>query len=461
MYSNVNEIASRYDSKEILDLETRVDCYTWCYPINLGDVNPLEIWKENSNVKMYPKRMTLYIHVPYCKFICSMCPFTHEPLNLEKLNAYVEALLKEIKLYAKHNLSKKVKISSIYFGGGTASLLKEEHIEAILSMIYKKYNVMSDCEITLECHPRTVDNNYLENIKKLGINRVTFGIQSFNQKFLDSLKLHQKVDQSIETIKRATQVGFKTVAMDLMYNFPDQKLEDLSNDIDKALDLGVQGISFYALDSEVRELDDVKQKQNILLDEKKMFNYIYDRMQEANFVQVAQPDYSLRGHENKQIMDLWGSPQCQNLGFGAGAFSESFNGFTWANVHHPDKYISMMNQNRFPVLMGKKWSLDDAISRFPALGVRCLKLDLNIFDDMFDVKFKDIYKYEIQLLKRYEYIEIKDNTLSITQKGKFYIDNISKCFFNLSNRGKTQLWGCNLRDVMPNNEYSFESLIQK
>jgi oxygen-independent coproporphyrinogen-3 oxidase len=459
MYSTVDDIENRYDRKEILDLEERVDCYTWCYPLKLGEFNPLEVWNKNDKIPMNSKQMTLYVHVPFCKFICSMCPFTHDPLNPAKLDLYVDSVIKEIELYSNHPLCNELEVSSIFFGGGTASVLSPEHIGNILATMKRKFNVLDDSDITVECHPMTVNKDYLYALKKSGVNRVTFGVQSFDQRNIDKLKLHQVPSESIKVITSALEVGFKTVAIDLMYNFPDQEIKDLAADIDKALEIGVQSISFYALDPEVRGLTTLKSKQKDLEEEKEMFNYIFKRMSEATFIQVAQPDYALQGHENKQIKDLWGSPQCQNLSFGAGAFSESFNGFTWANSHNPDEYMAMIQDGKFPVLMGQKWSYDDALSRYPALGVRCLKVDMKKFEEIFSVKFEDVYKYEIELLKHYGYIEISNDLLIITQKGKFFIDNISKCFFNLSNRGKTQLWGCNLRELKPKETYEFKNLL--
>ncbi|KGO15603.1 hemin receptor [Clostridium botulinum] len=461
MYSTVNDIQNRFDRKEILDLGKRVDCYTWCYPLRLGDFNPLEVWKKNDSVPMNSKQATLYVHVPFCKFICSMCPFTHEPLKPQNLDLYVDSIIKEIELYSSNSLSKELEVSSIFFGGGTASVLSPKHIDSILKTMKSRFDILSDCDITVECHPMTVGKDYLASLKACGVNRVTFGVQSFNKENIDSLKLHQIPFKSIKVIKNALEVGFKTVAIDLMYNFPNQKIEGLAQDINMALDLGVHSISFYALDPEVRELNKVKDEQNSLETEKEMFNYIFDKMKETGFIQVAQPDYALPGHENKQIQDLWQSPQCQNLSFGAGAFSESFNGFTWANVHDADEYISMIQNRKFPVLMGKRWSYDDALSRYPALGVRCLNVDMKKFEDIFSIKFQDIYKYEIALLKSYDYIDIKDNMLIVTQKGKFFIDNISKCFFSFSNRGKTQLWGCNLRELRPKEVYDFGQVLNK
>lgn len=444
---------------EILDYEKRGDCYTWCFPINFEDFDAHDISRNNNYLDKNTKLMTLYIHIPYCKFICSMCPFTHEPVKEEEFNRYVKCLEKEIKLYASHKLCKESKVSTIYFGGGTASILSPGQVKEILCILKEKYQLIKECEICLECHPNTVTKEYLEGIKEAGVTRISFGIQSFQQKNLTALKLWQNAERNKEVIKMAVGIGFNTVAMDLMYNFPDQTIEELSEDIKFAVDAGVQGLSLYALDPEVRKLNSVKERQEKMQMEHDMFYYIYDYLKKSGYVQVAQPDYSLPGHENKQIIDLWGAPQKINLGFGAGAFSENFNGCSWANIHAPLEYMKCMEAGQMPILMGKRWSLDDAMARYVALGVRMLKVPLKNFKEQFGIDLTDIYKYEILKLQELGYVEIDSDYLIITEKGKYYIDNISKTFFNFSNRGRTQYWGCKLKDYMPRNLYLWKDVM--
>lgn len=453
MYKSVKEISARYDSKEIVTLENRVDCYTWCYPIDFKEFDSTGIWKENETLMYEPSNLTMYIHVPYCKFICSMCPFTHIVPNKSDIDTYVQALIKEIQFYSKHFLFKKVKVTSLYFGGGTASLLSPSNLEDILEEINKNFDLAERCQITLECHPKTVDENYLNTVKKLGINRVSFGIQSFNQNMLNSLKLRQNAEENIDLIKLAKQIGFQSVAADIMYNFPSQSAEELEKDVRTAIKLGLNNLSFYAIDPEVRNMDIL---QNEIAKEKEMYYMINRIMTENEYLQIAQPDYSLSKFENQQIIDLWGMPQAYNIGFGAGAFSENFNGYIWANLHDPKRYVECIEKNNIPVLMGKKMTEDDQLSRFPALGVRMLKFKISDYNRAFGVEFTELFKYEIMKLEEIGYIEIKDDLFCVTKKGSFYIDNISKMFFSLSNRGKTQVWGCNLINVLPERVYSMD-----
>lgn len=280
MYKTVSDIVSRYDSNEIVELSKRVDCYTWCYPLALDEFDVGGIFKENKDLLFKPQNITLYVHIPYCKFICSMCPFTHVVSDEKEIDIYVEAVIKEIEYYASKHIGNEFDVTSLYFGGGTASLLSPKHIYNILSSIRKYYNISDECQITLECHPNTVDKDYLFSIKSSGINRISFGIQSFNQKYLDSLKLKQNRERNIRVIEMAQLVGFNTVAADIMYNFPEESISSLHDDLDLAISLGLNNISLYSIDPQVRGLEI---NQATIDKEEDMFHYIFSVLSAANY----------------------------------------------------------------------------------------------------------------------------------------------------------------------------------
>lgn len=442
-FENTGSVRDRVNSSEFLYFDERDPCYTWLFPLRLGPLKPHSPW-EPPDFPRPADNMTLYVHVPYCQFICRMCPFTHEPLVKRDLGSYVGALREEIRFYSLHPLAKRRPVTTLYFGGGTASSLTPQQMEGILSDIRAGFDLTDRCEITLECHPRTVDKRYLEEMKALGVNRISFGIQSFIQKNIDSIKLHQQVNQSRDIISTALSLGFHSVGIDLMYRYPDQSVQELEYELDTALELGVQCLSLYALDTDLREMERAKESQPPVAIEQEMFFYLHDRLLSERWVHVAQPDYAQHGHENRQLFDLWGAPQAENLGFGAGAFSEMFNGVTWANLHDSNEYIAAIARGEVPMLMGQRHSWDDTLARYPALGVRCLKVPLKPFEDRFGLSFKELFRFELQELERRAMARVEGDSLIVTRKGKFYIDNISKTFYNLANRGKSQLWAVDL-----------------
>lgn len=434
--------------REFLYYDERDPCYSWLFPLRLGPLAPEDIWQP-SPVPRPADNLTLYVHVPYCTFICKMCPFTHEPLQKKDLTSYVEALRQEIRFYARHPAAKSRPVTTLYFGGGTASSLTPPQMKQILGDIREGFELAKYCEITLECHPRTVDAEYLAQMREHGVNRVSFGIQSFNQRNIDSIKLHQLVPQSRDIVESAVKTGFRSVGIDIMFRYPGQDVSELRDELETAFGLGVHCLSLYALDTDLREMTTAKQQQPPVMIEQEMFYYFHDRLQQEGWTHVAQPDYSRPGHENRQLYDLWGAPQAENIGFGAGAFSEMFNGVTWANLHDSNAYIEAVNRGQVPILMGQRHSWDDTVARYAALGVRCMRVPFAPFRERFGVGFRDLFRFECEELERRGFVQLTDDELRVTRKGKFYIDNISKTFYNLANRGKPQLWGQDLRKLRP------------
>ncbi len=449
-----------FDPLEIVSLENQDDTYIWCYPTRLGELDPASIW-ENIQVQKVEEHMTIHVHIPFCHYICTMCPFTHEPSKLADLDRYVTALIKEITFYGQHPLAQRLSVSTLYFGGGTASVLSPAQLERILHAIDSTFRLNEECEITLECHPMTMTPTLLAEVKSCGINRISFGIQSFQDKHLKSLKLHQQPKQSIQILEQAIATGFNTVAMDIMYNFPGQTVDELDKDINQALTIGVQGLSLYALDAKVRGLDNIATNQPVVEIKKEMFYHINDRLNNAGFIQVAQPDYARSGHENRQVHDIWGAPQAQNLSFGAGAFSTAFNDHTWVNVHDSKQYIDMLENHYIPLLIGRKWTLDDALTRWFVLGARCLSVPFKPFEEQFHVPADSIFRQEFDLLKSLGWVTVDDSFMQVTKKGAFYIDNISKIFFNPANRGVPQLWGVNLQNKKPTRTYQMKKVFSQ
>lgn len=442
------QVRDRYSSAELVQFDERDPCYTWLYPLALGDFDARQVARRDGG-PAFAENMTLYVHVPFCKFICKMCPFTHEPLGRKDLSRYVDALCTEIEFYGQVQGEVRRPVTSLYFGGGTASSLTPEQVDRILQTIRRHFRLTEDCQITLECHPRTVDGAYLRAVRQAGVNRVSFGIQSFDQENIRSIRLHQKVEQSTEILESALSTGFDCVAMDLMFRYPGQEVANLKSEVDAALAVGVQSISTYALDAELRDMTDARARQMSISVERDMYYYLHDRLLDAGFMHVAQPDYARPDVPNRQLRDLWGAPQAKNLSFGAGAFSENWNGCTWANIHDSSLYCDVIERGELPILIGQEHSWDDAVSRYPALGVRCLEFDLAPFEAAAGIALTELYRMELERLSAKGWITVDDTTLAVTREGKFFIDNISKAFFNPRNRGKSQLWAVQLETLKP------------
>lgn len=256
--------------------------YIWSYPLQYGGkpFNPIDIFRS-SDVPLPSLDAVVYIHTPACLFRCPMCPFYVEVVKSRKdIMGYAKAVIKELHMYKKANLTKNLNLNTIYFGGGTATLLYPEDIKEIIDEVKKIIPNKGEIEITVEGHPCTVDYNYLSSLKAYGVNRVSFGIQSFDQNTLSKLGLKQTVEQNEKVLKDSIKLGFKTVAADLLYRTPNQDIKQLKKQLDRFFEFGVHSISTYSLELSIRQGILSKQLPSEEMDQK-MFYFINDYMKKG------------------------------------------------------------------------------------------------------------------------------------------------------------------------------------
>jgi len=257
----------------------------------------------------------IYVHIPFCKKRCLYCDFFSTTL-LERRKAYVDALLREIAARKEETGA----IRTIYLGGGTPSTLDAEDIQRILRAI----GTEQATEITMELNPGDATETYLKQIRAAGINRLSIGIQSFQDELLPLIGRRHTAAQALTAVSMALQAGFDNLSIDLMYALPTQTMEQWKADIETALRLNVQHISSYGLMYEegtalTRQMES-GQLQAIDEDtENAMYDYLCERLQEAGFVHYEVSNFALPGYEAQHNSNYWnGTPY---VGIGAGAHS--------------------------------------------------------------------------------------------------------------------------------------------
>ena len=257
----------------------------------------------------------IYVHIPFCKKRCLYCDFFSTTL-LERRKAYVDALLREIAARKEEAGA----IRTIYLGGGTPSTLDAEDIQRILRAI----GTEQATEITMELNPGDATETYLKQIRAAGINRLSIGIQSFQDELLTLIGRRHTAEQALTAVSMAQQAGFDNLSIDLMYALPTQTMEQWKADIETALRLNVQHISSYGLMYEegtamTRQMES-GQLQAIDEDtENAMYDYLCERLQEAGFVHYEVSNFALPGYEAQHNSNYWnGTPY---VGIGAGAHS--------------------------------------------------------------------------------------------------------------------------------------------
>lgn len=291
--------------------------------------------------------LAFYIHIPYCVKRCGYCDFnTYTPAELkistglEQIsNSYIDLLLQEIDS-VREQIVGEIKVPSIFFGGGTPSLMQPNDIGRVIAKIKNEFDLLSNSEITLECNPDTVTKDSLENFKKVGINRVSFGMQSAVPHVLATLDRTHKPENLAQATTWANEVGISEISVDLIYGTPGESITDWQTSIDSALALPITHISAYALIIEegtklaaqikrgdVPEVDDDLVADKYLIADK--------AFKEAGFEWYELSNWSKPGSESKHNMAYWNGDNW--WGAGPGAHSH-LNGKRFWNVKHPNLY---------------------------------------------------------------------------------------------------------------------------
>ena len=302
--------------------------------------------------------LAFYIHIPYCIKRCGYCDFnTYTPSELQITtglknitNSYTTLLITEIKS-ARKQVGERAVVPSIFFGGGTPSLMEAEDIKSIISTIGSEFDLAGDIEITLESNPDTVDKDKLEKFYQAGINRISFGMQSAVPHVLATLDRTHNPDNLYQVTKWASEVGFKEISVDLIYGTPGESKSDWQKSIDTALSLPITHISAYALiieegtklaaqikRGEVDQVDDDLTAEKYLMADNAFTNFGFNWYELSNWSKV--------NSESKHNLAYWLGKNW--WGAGPGAHSH-LNGKRFWNVKHPNLYKQKIDANESPV----------------------------------------------------------------------------------------------------------------
>ena len=304
----------------------------------------------------------LYIHIPFCKKRCLYCDF-FSTTQLEKREAYVQALIRELK-ERKDETGEPIR--TVYIGGGTPSTLSIESMIGINQHLHSTFIG----EYTVEVNPGDVTKEYLEGLRSLGVNRLSMGVQSFDDRLLLLIGRRHTAQQAIEAVKTAQEAGFENISIDLIYALPTQTMDRWKADIETALSLGVQHISSYGLMYEegtaLTKMVENGQIEAIDEDtENAMYDVLCARLKEAGLVHYEVSNFALPGYEAQHNSCYW--DHTPYIGIGAGAHSLVGRVRSW-NVSDVDAYIAGTYKRESETLTDEEWYNEQLM-----LGLRTCK----------------------------------------------------------------------------------------
>ena len=388
----------------------------------------------------------IYIHIPFCKQACHYCDF-HFSTNLKKKEEMVLALAKEIEMRS-HPITES--IETIYFGGGTPSILSVEDLRFLIDSVYKNYNVIENSEITVEANPDDLnldfarcDNNAVsvraesrtifEAYKEIGINRLSIGIQSF---FEDDLKLMNRAHNSEEAkkcLEIATQY-FDNISIDLIYGIPEMSNEKWLENIETALSFGVPHISSYALTVEPKTaLHSFIQKGIIPQPDDEVaqehFQILVDKLSENGFIHYELSNFGKENYFSKNNSSYWLGKKY--IGIGPSAHSYDGENRGW-NISNNSLYIKSIQENMLS-LETETLTKTDRYNEYIMTGLRTIwGVSLDRIEEEFGKTYLDYLNQQAAKFIEDHLLFVDDNILRTTKKGKFLSDGIASDLFLLN-----------------------------
>lgn len=355
------------------------------------------------------RNLAIYVHIPFCKQKCKYCDFNSfftEDNSL--IESYINAVCKQLVFYSE--VSKNFCVSSVYFGGGTPSFIAEKYIMQILNVIKDKYNVKNEVEITIEANPGTVNLVRLKNYRDFGINRLSFGVQTLNDRLLKDIGRVHSAGEAINGFYLAREAGFDNISLDIMFGLPSQGIKDVENTVDEFIKLNPEHISAYSLKIEENTVFGklYREKKLTLPDEateRDMYYIIKEKLFNAGYIQYEISNFAKCGYESKHNTSYW--LRQDYLGMGISSAS-CFNEVRFTGTADFKSYIEnpIENFSEYEVLT------DDVIaSERIILGLRLTK---GVTKDLF-VKPEWIKSCE-ELIKKGLLVE-SDNRIFLSDKG--------------------------------------------
>lgn len=373
----------------------------------------------------------LYLHIPFCNKRCNYCDF-YLITNLNVIDKFLLNLKKEISLSAE--FYKNENFDTVSFGGGTPSVLSAFQIEDVLNHLYKNFNLSNDSEISIEANPEDFpeDNpdRSLSDYKSSGINRMSFGVQSFIDSELKFLTRQHTSYEAIKVITKAKE-QFENINLDIIYSLPSQTVNDIDISLSKAIELNINHISAYTLTYEektplYKSLQKKLFSKNPDNTEGDFYKFVSDKLTSNGYKHYEVSNFSKDGFHSKHNMKYW---EYKNyIGFGPSSHS-MYKGERWNNYRDIVKYNSILSENSLPVEEGYKLSVTQKKLEYIMLALRSSGIDFEKYKNIFSEEFLSVYQNSINELIKNKYASLSSGKFCLNEKGFAIADEIVAKYF--------------------------------
>lgn len=369
----------------------------------------------------------IYIHIPFCRRRCNYCDF-YFITNTKLIDEYLSFLKKEISLHSDH--CKNLCFETVYFGGGTPSVLSADRISSVINELHKHFDFHGNPEISMEANPEDFSGENFKEYKSAGIGRISFGVQSFIDSELKFLTRQHTSSQAIRIIKSA-QNHFDNINLDVIYSLPGQKISDIEYSLDTAVNLSTKHISAYTLTYEEKTVLFKMVKDNIISrntsdTEGSFYGFVSEKLIAAGYNHYEVSNFAMPGFECRHNLKYWSYDNYLGLGPSSHSF---INYQRWNNLRSVSQYIECLKKNRLPLEEKYEPALSQRKLEFIMLSIRSSGLDFRKYKELFNIDFKTEYSDSVNELINKNYAQIESNHFRLSESGFAIADEIIARYF--------------------------------
>ena len=377
-------------------------------------------------------KLGIYIHIPFCKKKCKYCDFISFSSSCENIDRYFKAIINEINDKEISNLENR-EISTIYIGGGTPSFVDSKYIINVMNALKNKFKIKDNAEITIEINPGTIDSKKLIDYKNIGINRVSIGLQTTNDRLLNLIGRIHNYNDFLNTYKLVKDIGFENINVDLMLALPTQTKEELIESLNKVIKENPTHISVYSL-----ILEENTELEKLILDgtydlvdeetERRMYWIAKEILEKNGYKHYEISNFSKVNSESKHNLDCWN--QNEYIGYGLAAHSYLKNK-RFSNTSNLEEYIKNIENNQYiqNVEVHEEQNGEDAKKEFMMLGLRKIEgVSISEFEKKFRINPLFYFRFEISKLTDEELIEVDLDNIKLTKKGLDFANKVFEEF---------------------------------
>lgn len=373
---------------------------------------------------MMKKKIGLYMHIPFCKAKCHYCDFNSKPGMEDFAPAYFGALYNEMSLYSDR---RDLSVKTVFIGGGTPSLVPPEHITNLLDNAHESFDIQNEAEISIESNPGTLDSHKLEAYLKAGVNRISIGLQAWQDSLLRTLGRIHSSRQFAENFLEARRAGFKNINVDLIFGLPGQTPGQWEETLDRVIELSPQHISCYDLKIEEGTEFDRLQKQGLLPEpddglDREMYYAAIEKLAQAGFEHYEISNFARPGYRCRHNLIYWEAQEYVGLGAGAHSY---LDGQRYANITDIRQYA--WKQERKESTVEDRYIIEpgEAMSEYMILKLRLIEgISGSDFRRRFNCELRDVYGEQLEKLEKKGLLQQEPDGIKLTAKGLDFANQV-------------------------------------